>query len=149
MPNFCTHLCHENLNFYLIAMKEERDEAVYATFKRVWASCPHLSYDEAIDKAINTEQPRLWASFHGVYRVLRKILYNHGNGLIGKYKPGLEEEVRVKYNRLKRQPIFREASPYFLAAFIVSQPSKGFYISHATAKRIIWKIRKLHRASRK
>lgn len=130
-------------------MKNERDEALYQQFKKVWAQNPELSYDEAVEMAIHSRQPRLWVSFYGIYRLLLKILYNSRNGTKRKAKCGLEETVRNAYLRLKKQPIFRDASAYFLAAFIIAEPAKGFYISHAYAKKIIWKVRKQHRARRR
>jgi len=126
-------------------MKEERDEALYKQFKQTWKSHPELSYDEVVDLILKSPQPRMWVGFYGVYHRLRRILYNSKNKLTIKAKQGLEQEVLEKYQRLTKQPIFKNASPYFLASFIIAEPSVGFYISAVHAKRIIWRTGKKHR----
>lgn len=125
-------------------MRKERDEALYAQFKKVWKENPQLSHDEVIQKVLESPQPRMWVSFWGVYRHLRKILYGSFRSPKRKHRDGLEAEIEKKYRMLKRQPIFRSASAYLLAAFIIAEPSKGFYLSPASAYRIIWRTRKAH-----
>ena len=130
-------------------MKNIRDEALYAQFKKIWRDNPSLPFNEVIKLVLKSPQPRLWVSFYGVYRILQKILYGSRRGPKRKSRRGLEEEIERKYRALKRQPIFRDASAYFLASFIIAEPSRGFYLSEASAYRIILRIQKKHRARKK
>lgn len=126
------------------AMTRQRDEALYAQFKKTWGEHPELSSKEVIRLVLRSPQPRMWVSFNGVYRILRKILYNSWSEPKRHARTGLVAEVERKYMRLKQQPIFREASAYFLAAFIIAEPSRGFYVSPGSAYNIIRRTRKAH-----
>lgn len=126
-------------------MREQRDEALYQEFKRIWKENPQLTYDEVIDRVLVAPQPRMWVGFFGVYHRLKRILYSSRKGLINKAKLGLEDEVARKYERLKKMYIFRDASPYFLVSFIIAEPAIGFFVSKAYAKRIIWRTCKKHK----
>lgn len=130
-------------------MNKQRDKALYETFKQVWKTHPELSYDEVIEQVLVSPQPRLWISFYGVYRMLLKILYGSRKGPKGKSRNCLEAEVRRKYATLIKHRVFSKASAYFIAAFIIAEPSRGFYISPAYAKRIIWRVRKDRRKAQK
>ena len=126
-------------------MKKQRDEALYAQFKKTWGEHPELSSDEVIKLVLKSPQPRLWVSFNGVYRILRKILYNSWTEPKRIARYGLVAEVERKYRRLKQQPVFRDASAYFLAAFIIAEPSRGFYLSQGSAYNIIRRTRNAHK----
>jgi len=130
-------------------MREQRNEALYRQFKETWKRYPSLNYDQVIELVLKSPQPRMWAGFISVYNRLRRILYNSKKELTVPAKSGLEKEVLEKYNKLIQQPIFRKASPYFLTSFIIAEPSTGFYISPAYAKRIVWRTCKKHKADAK
>lgn len=121
-----------------------RDEQLYETFKKIWKEKPHLSFDEVIEEVLCSAQPRLWVGFSGVYRILRRILYGKEHDPNHKARGGLKGHIERQYFKLRKQVIFRKASPYFIASFIQAEPSRGFYISHSRAKIIIYKQRKLH-----
>lgn len=128
-------------------IREARDEALYATFKTVLRENPELSYDEAVRKTMETRQPHMWVSFYGVYRTLLRIK----KGMNGRKKPNahlakahLEEEVERKYRKLSSSGFMKDASAFFLASFIIAEPSKGFYLSYIYAKKIISQRRKMH-----
>lgn len=130
-------------------MKKERDEALYEQYKRIFRECDAgTPYNKIVEMTVNSPQPRMWVSFHGVYRLLRKICYNHGRGQYRAARSGLEDEVRIKYNRLRSNQFFKNASLYFLTSFIIMEPSRGFHISHSHAKRVLWKVRKEHLKNR-
>lgn len=120
-------------------MVKQRNEAIYEQYKKIWREKPHLSYDEVISEVLESPQPRMWLSFWCVYRTLLAIIKGQKGATKRESRKGQESEIWAKYERLKRQPIFRNASVYLLSAFIIAEPSRGFYISHIHAKRIIWR----------
>lgn len=127
-------------------MEKERDIALYKQFKKTWGENPDLPYEEVINKVLESPQPRMWMGFSKVYRTLLRLVRGEKKNEKWKSRKGFEEEVWAKYQRLKRQVIFREASIYLLASFIIAEPSRGFYLSWWRAYHIILNMRKVSAA---
>lgn len=124
--------------------KRERNEALYLVYKRIKSEHPELSEPEIAELARNAPQERLWVPFYSVYRILRRIRRNEQEKERREARKGLYEVVKQTYDKLKEQRMFRDKSrpAYFLTSFIIAEPAKGFYISQASALRIIWEMRK-------
>ena len=119
--------------------RELRDEALYEAYKKTRGDFPMLSFDEQIQKTLSARQPRMWVSFYGVYRMLLRIIAEKKTHYKKPLRAGLEKEIEMKYRRLQTSPYMKNASAYFIASFIIAEPSAGFYVSHSYAKRIIFK----------
>lgn len=124
---------------------ELRDEALYAAYKEALASSKAVDHNEAVRIALQSPQPRMWVSFYGVYRALLRIVRNSREAPKGESRKHLLAEVERKYNELIKRRAFKDASLFFIASFIIAEPSTGFYLSEARAKRIIWGVRKKKR----
>lgn len=123
-----------------------RDTALYNAYKEALASGKEVTHTEAIQMALKSPQPKLWVPFYGVYRALLHIVKGSRQAPKGEARKHLIAEVSRKYKMLIEKRMFRDASLSFIASFIISEPSTGFYLSEAHAKRIIWKIRKKRQA---
>lgn len=122
-----------------------RDYALYEAYKSALASHGEISHSKAIQMALEAPQPRMWMSFYGVYRALLCIVKGSKRPPKDASRSRLLEEVERKYRRLKEKRLFKGASLFFIASFIIAEPSRGFYVSEEYAKRIVWKIRKERR----
>ena len=137
------------LKFNMQRVKNEqarlRDEALYEAYKEVLSSEAGISHSEAVRRALKAAQPRMWMPFYGVYRALLYIVKGSKRPPKNASRSSLIEEVRQKYQRLREKRAFCNSSLIFLTAFIIAEPSQGFYVSEGYANRIIWKIRKERR----
>lgn len=123
---------------------EPRDEALYAEYKKALGVGERVTHEQAIQMALHAPQPRMWVAFYGVYRILLRIVHGSREAPKNKARLSLEGEIERKYYMLKRQRAFRNASLFFMASFIIAEPSVGFFVSKEYAKRIVWKKRKAH-----
>ena len=124
-----------------------RDFAFYDAYKKALSSEGEVSHSEAIRIALESPQPRMWVSFYGVYRALLCIVKGSRRPPKDASRSKLLCEVERKYKMLREKRIFKDMSLFFLASFIISEPSQGFYISEVYAKKLVWKIRKERRAA--
>ena len=124
-----------------------RDYALYEAYKDALSSSREISHAEAVRMALRSPQPRMWVSFYGVYRALLCIVKGSRRPPKDASRARLIEEVRGKYEKLRPQRIFKGASLFFIASFIIAEPSCGFFLSEERAKRSICKIRKERRAA--
>lgn len=131
--------CHEE-------RMRRRDVALYKAYKEALASGNTVTHSEAIQMALSSPQPKMWVPFYGVYRALLRIVRGSRQAPKGESRKNLLAEVERKYHALKEQRMFKGASLFFITSFIITEPSCGFYISEAHAKRIIWKMRKRQQA---
>lgn len=124
--------------------KIARNEALYLEYKRIKGEHPELPEPEIAELVRNAPQPRLWVPFFSVYRIVRRIRRDEQEKERREARKGLYAVVKQAYDKLKTQRMFREKSrpAYFLTSFIIAEPAKGFYISQASALRIIWEMRK-------
>lgn len=84
----------------------------------------------------------MWMSFYGVYRIVLDIARGKEKRQKHKARKGVFEEIKRKYERLHRASVFQNASSLFITSFIIAEPTEGFLVSAAYAKRIIWRVRK-------
>lgn len=122
--------------------RDARDEALYKCFKRALRSNQGLSENEALRIALRERQPRLWLSFHGVYRIVLRIAKGEHKPQKHTARKDAVRHILRKYLHLRRQPAFRDSSCLLLTSFIMAEPSEGFMLSLSYAKRIIWRKRK-------
>lgn len=141
-------------NILVIRMKNtgktnsnRRDEALYEAYKRILSSRKDISHAEAVRAALLEPQPCMWVSFYGVYRALLCLVKGSKKSPKSASRGHLLEEVERKYRKLREKKIFKGSSLFFLTAFIISEPSQGFYVSEKYANRIIWKVRKERRGA--
>lgn len=120
--------------------------ALYKAYKEAFASGKEVTHAQAIKMALHSPQPKLWVPFYGVYRALLRIVRGSRQAPKSEARKHLLSEVERKYRMLSEKRMFKGASLFFITSFIIAEPSTGFYISEAHAKRIIWRIRKKQRA---
>lgn len=125
-------------------LRVPRNEAIYETYKKILREKPDLSKEEIVKEILNSKQPRMWVSFFGVYRTLLRIVYHSRSAPRNKSRQTLEEDVRVRYERLRSKRAFKNASLYFLTSFIISEPATGFYMSPSRVAKTIGEVRKQH-----
>lgn len=119
-----------------------RDYALYDAYKEALSSNRGISHAEAVRMALMSPQPRMWVPFYGVYHALLCIVKGSRTPPKDTSRALLLEEVKRKYDKLKGQRIFKEASLFFIASFIIAEPSCGFFLSEERASRSIGEIRK-------
>lgn len=125
-------------------LRVPRNEAIYATYKRIMKEHPEFTNEEVIRAILESPQPRMWVSFYGVYRTLLRIVYNSRKAPLNKSRERLETDVRERYERLKEKRIFKDASLFFITSFIIAEPAKGFYMSPSRIIKTIGEVRKEH-----
>lgn len=124
-----------------------RDFAFYDAYKKALSSGRDISHSDAIRIALESPQPHMWVSFYGVYRALLCIVKGSRRPPKDASRSKLLREVERKYKMLREKRMFSDVSLFFLASFIIAEPSQGFYISEVYAKKLVWKIRKERRAA--
>lgn len=124
--------------------KKERNEALYMAYKRIRSERLDLPEEEVVRLAIHAPQPRMWVPFNSVYRILRRIIYKREGEERRDARKGLRDDIERCYENLRRLRMFsgKGRPAYFIASFIIAEPSHGFYISIASAVRIISEMRK-------
>ena len=127
-----------------------RNAALYEAYRKALGGSDIISQKEAVIRAINTPQPRFWVSFTSVYRTLLEMISKGHPPCKRSSKKKLAKEIWDAYLRIKDKRVFRNASTYFIASFIVYEQSSGFYISYSHARRMIydeWQKRKSRHTS--
>ena len=120
---------------------KERDREFYRAFLQAMR-IPHISYEDAIDKAINSPTYRYWISADYLYRecLARERGYNWYPKRLNPRRKALYDELYSQLQRMK-QGAFKGYSTYMLSTIVVNQPAPGFFIEHRHAKLIIQKFR--------
>lgn len=124
-----------------------RDSAFYEAYKKALSSGGEVSHSDAIRMALESPQPRMWVSFYGVYRALLCVVKGSRRPPKDTSRSKLLCEVERKYKILREKRMFSDMSLFFMASFIIAEPSQGFYISEVYAKKLVWRIRKERRAA--
>lgn len=121
---------------------EKRNAALYDAYKKACRECMGASQEELIEYAMKSRQPRMWVSFYGVYRILLRIMYGSREAPKQKSMHNLESDIRKKYEALRCRRAFKDASAFFMASFIMSEHTVGFYVSRSYASKVIRSERK-------
>ncbi len=121
----------------------DRDEALYAAYRKAFRRNDIHSHREAIIAAIHSPSPTFGITPGEAYRQILRIL----RGLQPSYKIGsVRREIAMhlfnEYNRLKQMPAFQKSTVRYMAWFIVLSGAPQFYISYFRALKIITAMKK-------
>ncbi len=123
-----------------LVFQEERDEAfAKACFKIRNDSRTYMSIDEISELARNSPTPYLFTSRQNIFRMIRGK--NKDTKLEDKYK--LYEYVQEKYKEVMAEnPNLR---PMQAVDLIAAMPAPCYFISHKTAKMLLYRLYNEHR----
>ena len=110
-----------------------------------------ISLRQAFRRVIARPAKRFYVSSDRAYHVLlkmRKVGVNALHGMTKEHRM-MFIDLWAVYQRMKRMPMFRKASLYFLVDRAIGQPAPRFYITPETLKKIFYKWKRERRYVRR
>lgn len=117
--------------------KKERDKEFYRAFRQA-LNIPHITYEEAIRRAINTPTYRYWISADTLYRecLMRERGSKWRSNRAQSRHKLIYDELFQRIQEMKRTT-FKGYSTYTLSTIVINQPAPRFFIGFRVAERII------------
>lgn len=132
---------------------QQRNAELFGAFKKAMSQSG-ITFDQAVEAAINSPTSRYWVSPNYVYRDIKARLRGYATAYdpsarrkkVRSCKETMYDELWELYQKLSEKAYFKGSSTYFLVSFVVNQKAPRFYLSHRQGLSIIRKMLKENRS---